>query len=222
MRTFAVSGYEIDEKAPAVLVASFAIGAFPIVVWQLVTVALKKFPPFQAVLPNLTASQPLDAIDGLSCWAQLRLEEEDIESVPNLATADLVELMLNTKIPPHRIIDWVDQAILLTYLGAEYKEGNPGGGSKNQETQTDPLRDLLRKYGIRNATALDSALSNGSASGELARPLLDKEHDSLRSIVGATRDCPNFILVRNWRGIADCPETVSAEMIQFPPFAEAA
>src|SRR5262245_60180283 len=55
------------------------------------------------------------------------IEEHDIfgdavnvaASVPDLATADIVDLMLNTKIPPHRIIDWIDQAILLTYLGVE-------------------------------------------------------------------------------------------------------
>jgi hypothetical protein len=188
---------------PMVLVASFAVGAFPLVVWQLVTATLKKFPPFQAALPSLIASQPLDTIDGLSIWGQMRLEEEGIENVPNLATADLVDLTLNTKIPPQRIIDWVDQAILLTYLGTEKQEG-----------EADPvhsLRDQLKKYGIRTATALESALRRCSTSGELAKSLPDNEHDRLRSVVATMRDCPNFILVRNWRGIADDPEIAAIE-----------
>ena len=195
---------KFDENHPTVLVASFAIGAFPLVVWQLVTATLKKFPPFQAALPSLTASQPLDAIDGLSIWGQMRLEEEGIESVPNLATADLVDLMLNTKIPSHRLIDWVDQAILLIYLGAEKQEGEVGSSYS--------LRDQLKKYGIRTATALASVLKGSSTVGESAitLPFPDDEQIRLRSIVAAMHDCPNFILVRNWRGIADYPEVGAA------------
>jgi hypothetical protein len=226
MRTFAASGYPVDEKAPVVLVASFAIGAFPLVVWQLVTAVLKKFPPFTAALPGLTSPLPLSSIDGLSYWIQTRLEEEDIECVPNLATADLVDLLLNTKIPPHRIIDWVDQAILLTYLGPE-KKGEAGVGSGEQQSPISPLRDQLQKYGIRTATALQRAFSNRSASDEFVSPPpeLDKERGRLQSIVAAMCDCPNFILVRNWRGIADHSETeATAErrMIAFPSPAEAA
>ena len=225
MQTFAASGYQVDEKAPIVLVASFAIGAFPLVVWQLVTAALKKFPPFQAALPGLTCSMPLSSIDGLSYWAQTRLEEEDIECVPNLATADLVDLMLNTKIPPHRIIDWVDQAILLTYLGPGTKEGEAGAGPEEEKSQTSPLRDQLRKYGIRTATALERIFSNGSAAAEFALPDFAKEQDRLQSIIKAMRDCPNFILVRNWRGIADnsgAENTAEPRIATFRQVAEAA
>jgi hypothetical protein len=196
-------GLKVDEKAPIVQIASFAVGAFPLVVWQLLTAALKKFPPFQAALPNLTCSQPLDAIDGLSYWAQVRLEEEGIESVPNLATADLVDLMLNTKIPPHRIIDWVDQAILLTYLGTE--------GTKKGQGGQRSLRDELNRYGIRTAAGLESALRCCSNSGVLTGSVADNQQDRLSSIVAAMRDCPNFVLIRNWRGIADDPEIAAVE-----------
>jgi hypothetical protein len=122
IRTFTVFGLKFDETAPIIRVASFAVGAFPS--WQLI--AVLKVSAIQAALPSLTASQPLDTIDGLSYWGQTRLEEEGIESVPNLATADLVDLMRNTKIPPHRIIDWVDQAILLTHLGTAPRHSHCG------------------------------------------------------------------------------------------------
>jgi hypothetical protein len=204
---------KFDETAPIVQIASFAVGAFPLVVWQLLTAALKSFPPFQAALPNLTCSQPLDAIDGLSYWAQVRLEEESIESVPNLATADLVDLMLNTKIPPHRIIDWVDQAILLTYIGTEEQRATYLS-TEEQQAEHDSarsLQDKLKRYGIRTATGLEAALRCCSTSGLLARSLGDDQPDRLRSIVAAMRDCPNFVLIRNWRGIADDPEIEAAE-----------
>jgi len=212
-QTFKVFDSKFDETAPIVQIASFAVGAFPLVAWQLLTAALKKFPPFQAALPNLTCSQPLDAIDGLSYWAQVRLAEESIESVPNLATADLVDLMLNTKIPPHRIIDWVDQAILLTYLGTE-EQRETYLGTEAQQAEHDSarsLQDKLKRYGIRTATGLEAAFRCCSTSGLLTRSLGDDQPDRLRSIVAAMRDCPNFVLIRNWRGIADDPEIEAAE-----------
>jgi hypothetical protein len=50
-------------------------------------------------------------------WHEARFEEEDIENVANMASTDIVELLLNARMPPNRIIDWVDEAILYTYLG---------------------------------------------------------------------------------------------------------
>jgi hypothetical protein len=192
MRGFKVFDSTFDERSPVALVASFAIGAFPLIVWQLVTSTVKKFPLFQAALPSLNASQPLDQIDGISIWHQTRFEEEDVESVPNLATVDIVDLLLSMRIPPHRLIDWIDQAILLTYLGNN-DEGNKA-------------RELLKNYGIRTATALESAcratIGSRYATSELA-PFEGEDGRRFRCIVAAMYDCPNFALARNWRGIAD-------------------
>jgi hypothetical protein len=188
-RALQVLGAGFDETSSITLVASFAIGAFPLIVWQLITASLKKFPPFKVALPSLTSSQPLDAIDGISIWHQTRFEEEDVESVPNLASADIVDLMLSTKIPPNRMIDWIDQAILLTYLGKQ-----------------ENSRALLEKYGIRTATSLEAACRAtvgvfGKTISEL--PLEGEDGRRFRVIVASMYYCPNFTLVRNWRGIAD-------------------
>jgi hypothetical protein len=49
---------------------------------------------------------PVSDLDGLTVWHEARLEEEeDIENIPNMANADLVELLLNTRLPSERIID---------------------------------------------------------------------------------------------------------------------
>jgi hypothetical protein len=218
LQAFQVLGTGIDEGSPVVLVAAFAVGAFPQIAWQLVSATLKKFPPFQAALPSLNAAQPLSAIDGLTVWHQTRLEDVDVENVPNLATVDVVDLLLHTRIPTHRLVDWIDQAILITYLGpADTGEAHDGSPS---------MRDQLQRYGIRTATALESA-SRGLApvappsvplapvAGEPAPPappvpapapippLAGASGDRLRAIVAAMQDSPNFVLVRSWRGIAD-------------------
>jgi RimJ/RimL family protein N-acetyltransferase len=210
IQCFGVLSTHSEKPESYILVASFAVGAFPLIVWQLVSGALKKFPLFQWSLPSLTSSQTLDAIQGLSVWHQARLEEEDVENVPNLATADLVDLLLNTKIPAQRLVDWVDQAILLTYLG---RLEAVGGGANDGIRER---RDRLQKFGIRTATALECAYSDflttqrqetatpkGSGANSTAPLFAGEEGDILRSIVVAMYRCPSFGLVRNWRGIAD-------------------
>jgi hypothetical protein len=231
LRAFQLLGSDVNDASAPVLVAAFAIGAFPVIVWQLVTATLKKFPPFQAALPSLTAAQPLSVIDGLTVWHETRLEEADVENVPNLATADIVDLLLNTKIPTHRLIDWVDQAILITHLGPPEKDDVGGAAPK--------LRDLLQTFGIRTATALESACRTstaripaaavpagsapaviGSASAAPVSPFVGDAAERLRAILAAIQDCPNFVLVRNWRGIADEFATgpdKSAERSDVPP-----
>jgi hypothetical protein len=51
-------------------------------------------------------------IDGLGFWQADRLAEQGIESVSDLATADLLHLIINTRFEARQLINWVDQAIL--------------------------------------------------------------------------------------------------------------
>jgi hypothetical protein len=79
---------------------------------------------------------PLAELDGLTVWSQARLMEEGIEDMQTLTTANLVDLLLYTRMPIGRIVDWVDQGSL--YL--RVKESGD--------------REKLRRVGIRSATDL--------------------------------------------------------------------
>ena len=57
-----------------------------------------------------------------------------------LATANLVDLLLGTRVPVNTLVDWVDQALL--YLCVPTKSGD------------QQPRDELRIFGIRTATDL--------------------------------------------------------------------
>jgi hypothetical protein len=103
------AAFGLSAKPEYLYVFAFVIGVFPQMIWQLITASIKRFRFLSIAIPNLTASMPLSSLDGLSVWHQARLEEEDIENIPNLAMADVVELMLTTKFPPHRLIDWIDR-----------------------------------------------------------------------------------------------------------------
>jgi hypothetical protein len=86
---------------------------------------------------------PLAELDGLTIWSQARLIEEGIEDMQTLTTANLVDLLLYTRMPIARIVDWVDQGCL--YLRVK----EPGD------------RDRLRKIGIRCASDLLAVCHGG-------------------------------------------------------------
>ncbi len=177
------------------IAAGFVIGVFPRVAWQLIAGSLKqKIPP--EWLPSLQTRLPISDLDGLTVWHEARLEEEDIENVPNMATADLLELMLNTRFAPDRLVDWMDQAILYVHLGLE--------------DDPSPRRRLLSDYGIRTATDLTMAYEEACASGNVAefeKILPGDGYPPVRSLIAVIETSPNLSLIRMWRGLDRPPES---------------
>lgn len=63
-----------------------------------------------------TVELPLDSIEGIDDVHADLLSEYGVSTVQHLATAEPGELCERTLLPLDRITDWVDQAILVTYL----------------------------------------------------------------------------------------------------------
>jgi hypothetical protein len=59
---------------------------------------------------------PLSNIEGISLWHAGRLDQEGIENVQNLASANLLVLVANTPFDVGLVVDWVDQAVLLMHI----------------------------------------------------------------------------------------------------------
>jgi hypothetical protein len=134
---------------------AFVIGVFPTVGWQALTQLLVRA-PLKIAVPTLRSDYPLSSLDGLNIWYEARLLEEGIEDMQNLATADLVDAMLNTRIPVDRLVDWIDQSLLYLHVGRP----------PNDE---DRDRLILRRYGIRTASDLIDAFENESNSATKRR-----------------------------------------------------
>jgi hypothetical protein len=62
---------------------------------------------------------PLQMVKGINIWKEYRLEEEGIENVQNLATADAVDLAVRTHYSARTLIDWIDQSIVLARLTSD-------------------------------------------------------------------------------------------------------
>lgn len=70
---------------------------------------------FKRPIPG-TEPLPLELIDGIDDLIAERLGEMGISEIQHLSTTDPGDLSLRTLYPLERVIDWIDQAILITYL----------------------------------------------------------------------------------------------------------
>jgi hypothetical protein len=169
-----------------VMIAGFVLGVFPLVIWQIIQSVFKKVAG--VTLQSMRSELPVSDLDGLTVWHENRLEEEDIENLPNMATADLVELLLNTRIPRERIIDWTDQAILYTQLGA-----------RSNTEQRGP-REKLREHGIRTATSLLHAAARSTDPAAFNRILESADGvPVMPTLIASLATNCNLQLVQRWR-----------------------
>jgi hypothetical protein len=119
-------------------VLAFFIGVFPQIGVQLLKAGTGKL--LSQAVPSMSTRFPLSDLDGFTVWDQARLLEEGIEDMHALATANLVDLLLGTRVPVNTLIDWVDQALLCLSVPAQCGDRQP--------------REGLRMFGIRTATDL--------------------------------------------------------------------
>jgi len=101
-----------------------------------------------------------------------------------MATADVLELMIQTRLPPDRIVQWVDQAMLYSQLA-------------DSRQASDSLIDKLRRVGIRTASGL---LVNRSAE-EMAQVFSSEERASLNLAARSICTRPNLEPILRWRGL---------------------
>ena len=115
----------------AELAVAFVIGFFPLAgvqFLQRVTSAA-----LHLVIPPISSEYPLDQLDGLNLWYEARLTEEGVEDMQNLTTMNLVDVILHTRVPPGRLVDWTDQAFLLIHL------------DRTDRTELNDVRNELRQ-----------------------------------------------------------------------------
>ena len=83
----------------------------------------------------------LTQVDGIDIY-EAALESEGITDVTSLAKTDLITMMINTRLPVERLVDWADQAILILLL------------DEGEDDELDGRIIGLRKVSVRTATDL--------------------------------------------------------------------
>lgn len=148
----------------------------------------------------LTDRLPLTRLDGIDIYERARLESEGITNIQALAKHDLVDLVLQTRIPVPRLVDWTDQAILHLHAGGQ-----------------SPLK-VLRGNGILTAYQLETAHAKAAKRGEEAAFLSLLGRDAvgpprLRLILDAIRDEEWMDAIRYWHD----PIHTREQTLRFPP-----
>jgi hypothetical protein len=214
---------------------AFVIGVFPTIGWQALQSLVGTL--LHRIVPSLESRDPLSDLDGMNVWYEARLVEEGIEDVQNLATTDLGNALLRTRIPPERLIDWVDQALLRLHVPAPPKtrrdrwlrtkrtDADEQESKKEQATETDLKR--LRRFGIRTATDLLDALayrgptSNGKTFRSGVEDLLNTAEDVQRGRPSVTRAIAvglrgerNLQQVLAWRSFAPEPDIGEQKLLR--------
>lgn len=146
--------WQLSAESEAVF--AFFIGFFPETGLRLLLTSLTR--PVARLIPSFGEDHPLHEIDGLSIWYEARLLEEGIEDVQNLTTGNLVDVMLRTRVPLNRLIDWLDQGFL--YLRLAEDDGKD-------------RRKALRRLGIRTASDLEAVWAGGAERPALRAAVSD-------------------------------------------------
>lgn len=211
----------------AELATAFVVGFFPLVGLQALQRVTSKV--LRRFVPPVTSEYPLDQLDGFNLWYEARLTEEGVEDMQNLTTMNLVDVILHTRVPVGRLVDWTDQAFLLIHLEradrgelAELRQkeqdaagASPGTGLAARSGAEARVR--LRRVGIRTATDLLKVFSAEQGNGCETLPRRDftvppevkrlpLPEDQLRLLVAVLGAEPGLVPVWNWQrnGVPAC------------------
>ncbi|WP_067897654.1 hypothetical protein [Nocardia vaccinii] len=180
---------------------AFVIGWFPIAGEYAIRRATMR--SLGKTTPTATRDYSLNRIDGLNVWYAYRLVEEGIEDMQSLVTANLVDLILHTRVPVGRLVDWIDQAQLYLHLPPENKKGV---GGDSGDVGPELSRRKLREYGIRTATDVLNTFGSHRDGEEYPAVPKPAELDSkkLGILVHVLEESSDLSPIEKWqRGSAD-------------------
>ena len=193
-----------EDESALLLVTAFSIGLVP----ETFLLRVREFVRSKSFLKELTEEHPLTKIEGCDVYDRARLEQEGVTNVEALAHSNLVELILQTRIPPGRLVDWTDQAHL--YLHLHYAESKSKAPS--------PL-DKLHEQGIRTASDLlsvyDAARQRGRASAAALVASLGPSNGGpplLQTVVDAIADEEWIAQIRSWHD----PKSQAIKTLRYP------
>ena len=163
-------------------------------------------------LPGVESADPLTKIEGIEIYDRSRLLDEGVTNIESLAHHDFVDLMIETRIPVPRLVDWVDQAIL--YLHTKDPQDHSKAEAKDSESC-----GRLRSFGIRTATDLLKAQAEAETRGKLSefyKTLGTGNSDGgvprIQVIIDALEDDEWLDHIRHWRACV----TVEEETREIP------
>ncbi|OWY80803.1 hypothetical protein [Rhodococcus sp. BUPNP1] len=178
-----------------VLPLAFVIGVLPETAMVLLRDTLRRF-ALTKKRRMLEEQLPLTDIEGLDLYDRARLIDEGVPNVEALAHHDLVDLLLETRIPVGRLVDWVDQAILRLHIVDSTAETDPEGARVLSDLRALGIRSATDLLAARQRCAHRKALVEAVARGNESPA--DAEN-RLELLVTALCDDEWITYIRTWR-----------------------
>jgi hypothetical protein len=156
-------GVGMEQTSASLLLFAFLAGVVPETVLIRLQEASRGFVRSRAARREIDHAsrtyepEPLTRLQGIDIYDRARLLDEGVTNVEGLAHHDVIELLLKTRIPATRLVDWVDQAILFIHC----TDGENGAASSAYHH--------LRVHGIRTATDLRSAYAEATDKAAFLR-----------------------------------------------------
>lgn len=190
-----------------ILFVAFFIGLFPTVGLRLFQRTVRM--ALGLVFRGFDEPQPLSDIDGINALVEDRLALEGIENLQNLASANIVDLMLKTRYPVEQIIDWIDQALLQIHARERYEHFRKSGLRTATDFLTayrgDPTEEP-HQWREALAVLLNSHIEKEPPPTEITRSFI-------RSLSFSLEQDPNLFSIIYWREheFEALPEDIQAE-----------
>jgi hypothetical protein len=201
---FVMAGSEGTGAYASQYVTAFVVGFFPLVGLQALQRVAGKV--LHVVVQQTAPEYPLEQLDGLNIWYEARLAEEGVEDMQNLTTMNLVDVILHTRAPVGRLVDWIDQAFLLIHLNpASRSEIKRARGAAPATADGAVTRVALRRIGVRSATDLLKAFGCGDQKPQQDMMSADALHrrgldlDQIQTLTRLLADEPGLHPVWNWK-----------------------
>ena len=214
-----VIGVLFGNESPYVLVFVFLVGIFPESGLTLIQESIRKQKGFGKVIPYTKEEHPLTNLEEIDVYDRARLLDEGVTNIESLAHHDMVDLMLETRIPVARLVDWVDQAILYLHLPDHEKEEEPDEADEKSKdakktkqsansvkSTVSATRQKLHKYGIRTTTDFIRACKDGD--GSLCKVFADNDAElhRLQIVLDVLGDDEWLNYIVHWRNNCEIKE----------------
>jgi hypothetical protein len=203
------------DNASYLLVLAFAAGIVPETAILAIRETLRG-KPGREFGRWMAERDPLTRLEGIDLYDRARLGDEGITNVEGLAHHDLIELLLQTRIPAPRLVDWIDQAILYLHVGSSDAEVASSDADEPDASRERSLR-LLNASGIRTATDLVQAAErtrDKDAFDRILPPVGDPEAPPRLSLILETIEDEEWMdNLDHWHRSAQ----FEVESIRWPP-----
>ncbi len=190
------------------LLVAFFIGLFPSTGLRLIQRVITAV--IGMVSKGFIEPLPLSQLDGLNAFQEDRLLLEGIENLQNLASTNIVDLMLRTRFTVEQIIDWMDQALLQIHTRERFEDFRRSG-LRTATDFLDAYEAVNLPEGERPAWREKLASLLNTHRAEMA----NNQHSItlIETIYYAFQRDPNLFQIRYWRNheFEALPEDIEAK-----------